>query len=102
MPGVSITQPPPAMAWIEREVVVWRPLASLSRTLPVSCGSSCDDPASVLTSVDLPTPEEPTNATVRPTPHHSAKAAAASLVISLFGLVATVFYIRVQSREGEQ
>lgn len=30
------------------------------------------------------------------------QAAAASLVISLFGLVATVFYIRVQSREGEQ
>jgi raffinose/stachyose/melibiose transport system permease protein len=30
------------------------------------------------------------------------QAAAASVVISIFGLVATVFYIRVQSREGEQ
>jgi raffinose/stachyose/melibiose transport system permease protein len=30
------------------------------------------------------------------------QAAAASVVISLFGLVATVFYIRMQSREGEQ
>lgn len=30
------------------------------------------------------------------------QAAAASVVISLFGLVATFFYIRVQSREGEQ
>ena len=30
------------------------------------------------------------------------QAAAASIVISLFGLVATFFYIRVQSQEGEQ
>lgn len=30
------------------------------------------------------------------------QAAAASVVISLFGLVATFFYIRVQAREGEQ
>ena len=30
------------------------------------------------------------------------QAAAAALVISLFGLVATFFYIRIQSREGEQ
>jgi raffinose/stachyose/melibiose transport system permease protein len=30
------------------------------------------------------------------------QAAAAALVISLFGLVATYFYIRIQSREGEQ
>ena len=30
------------------------------------------------------------------------QAAATSLVISLFGLVATYFYIRVQSQEGEQ
>jgi raffinose/stachyose/melibiose transport system permease protein len=30
------------------------------------------------------------------------QAAAAALVISLFGLVATYFYLRVQSREGEQ
>jgi raffinose/stachyose/melibiose transport system permease protein len=30
------------------------------------------------------------------------QAAATALVISLFGLVVTFFYIRVQSREGEQ
>jgi raffinose/stachyose/melibiose transport system permease protein len=29
------------------------------------------------------------------------QAAAASIVISLFGLVATFFYIKVQSKEGE-
>ena len=83
IPGVSITQPPPAMAWSERDVVVWRPLASDSRTPPVCCGSSCADPASVLTSVDLPTPDEPTTATVWPTPHHSASAAAASGCLGL-------------------
>jgi raffinose/stachyose/melibiose transport system permease protein len=30
------------------------------------------------------------------------QAAAVALVISVFGLVATYFYIRIQSREGEQ
>jgi len=30
------------------------------------------------------------------------QAAAAALVISLFGLVGTFFYVRIQTREGEQ
>ena len=56
MPGESITQPPPAMACSDRPVVVCRPLASLSRIAPVSCGKSWSGPASEFTSVDLPTP----------------------------------------------
>ena len=37
----------------------------------------------MLTSVDLPTPDEPTTATVWPTPHHSASAVAASGCLGL-------------------
>ena len=69
MPGVSISQPPAASRCIERPVVVWRPCASSSRMPATDCRPS---PASVLTSVDLPTPDEPTSATVWPGPHHGA------------------------------
>lgn len=44
-----------------RCVVVWRPLESDSRIAAVSCTAR---PASVFTSVDLPTPDEPSSATV--------------------------------------
>lgn len=35
MPGVSMIQPPPAIAWSERDVVVWRPSECTSRMLPL-------------------------------------------------------------------
>jgi hypothetical protein len=61
MPGVSITSMP--VPWISRAaVVVWRPRPITSFTAPVCCSP----PVTVLTSVDLPTPEWPANAASRP------------------------------------
>ena len=51
------------MIRISRQVVVWRPLASLSRTSAVAWISS---PQRSLMRVDLPTPEEPMNTIVSP------------------------------------
>ena len=62
MPGVSITAAPSGSISSSLWVVVWRPLSSFLRP-PVSCLSS---PSSRLMRVDLPTPEEPTKATVFP------------------------------------
>ena len=61
-PGVSTSTPPPGSRTSSRAVVVWRPRWSPSRTGPVSCTSA---PTSRLTSVDLPTPDAPINASVR-------------------------------------
>ena len=62
-PGMSTTYPPPGMATISRLTVVWRPLPSPSRTVPVSCTSS---PTSMLTRLDFPTPDFPTSTVVVP------------------------------------
>ncbi len=62
MPGVSITRPPPGSSTSWRRVVAWRPRPS-ARTSRVSRTSS---PSKRLTSVDLPTPDEPRSATVLP------------------------------------
>ena len=61
MPGVSISNAPPGNSTSCRAVVVWRPLPSLSRTSPTCC-RSC--PSSRFTTVNFPTPEDPSNATV--------------------------------------
>ncbi len=63
IPGVSRTSPPPGSSTSWRCVVVWRPSPSSSR---IVCVASSSSPASVFTSVDLPTPEEPSSAIVRP------------------------------------
>ena len=65
MPGVSTSQPPEGSRWSVRPVVVCRPLASSSRMPRVAI---CSAPVSVLISVDLPTPDDPTSATVWPAP----------------------------------
>ena len=62
-PGVSTTSPPPGSRTSWRCRVVWRPSPSCSR---IVCVASSSSPASVFTSVDLPTPEEPSSAIVRP------------------------------------
>ena len=63
IPGVSRMRPPSGIRWSWRRLVVWRPRASSSR---ISRTAATSSPASVLTSVDLPTPDDPTNATVAP------------------------------------
>ena len=60
IPGVSIIFTSPCNSW--REVVVWRPLPSAARTLPVARLV----PKSALVSVDLPAPERPTSTKVSP------------------------------------
>ncbi len=74
MPGVSTSQPlpsaPPPKRCISRTVVVCMPLPSLSRT---ACVAMLSDPLSVLTSVDLPTPDDPTSATVFARPAESGE-----------------------------
>ncbi len=62
MPGVSSTTPPSGSGTSSRCEVVCRPRPS-SRTSFVASTSS---PTSALTSVDLPTPEDPRSAAVRP------------------------------------
>ena len=52
-PGVSTTSPPPGSRTSWRCRVVWRPSPSCSR---IVCVASSSSPASVFTSVDLPTP----------------------------------------------
>ena len=61
-------RPPPGRTWSWRRVVVWRPRASSSRIAAVAATSP---PASRLSNVDFPTPDEPTKATVRPGPIRS-------------------------------
>ena len=56
IPGVSMRSAPPGSRTSSRWVVVWRPRESSSRTAPVRSRSV---PSSALTSVDLPTPDEP-------------------------------------------
>src|SRR5438093_1939604 len=65
IPGVSRTRPPSGRRWSCRRVVVCRPCPSSSRISRVAATSA---PASRFSSVDLPTPDEPTKATVRPGP----------------------------------
>ena len=55
-PGVSTSSDPPGSSNSSRWVVVWRPRESDSRTSAVFWRSS---PSRALTSVDLPTPDEP-------------------------------------------
>ena len=62
-PGVSTTSPPPGSRTSWRCLVVCRPSPSCSR---IVCVASSSSPASVFTSVDLPTPDEPSSAIVRP------------------------------------
>ncbi len=62
MPGVSMSSQPSPCAISCREVVVCRPPWSPSRT---ACSCRCWS-RSAFTRVDLPTPEEPTKATVTP------------------------------------
>ena len=61
MPGVSITIAPEGSITSSRLVVVWRPFPLHSWISCVACHSS---PMSVLSKVDLPTPDEPMKATV--------------------------------------
>ena len=63
MPGVSTSSAPPGSSNSSRWVVVWRPRESASRTSAVAWRSS---PSRALTSVDLPTPDEPRIAAVVP------------------------------------
>ena len=72
MPGVSSSQPPRGRRCISRTVVVCRPVSSPARIAWVAMLS---DPRRLLTSVDLPTPEEPSSATVSPLPHQAARRA---------------------------
>ena len=61
-PGVSITSAPPASGTSSRWVVAWRPRSSPGRT--GSVGRAW--PVRWLSSVVLPTPEEPSRTAVRP------------------------------------
>ena len=63
MPGVSTSSAPPGSSNSSRWVVVCRPRESESRTSAVAWRSS---PSRALTSVDLPTPDEPRIAAVVP------------------------------------
>ena len=63
MPGVSMRKAPPGSSNSSRWVVVWRPRESSSRTAAVAWRCS---PRSALTSVDLPTPDEPSTTAVWP------------------------------------
>ena len=80
MPGVSIRQAPAGNGMRARNVVVWRPRESLSRTSPVFMRSS---PRSVLVSVDLPAPDDPTSTTVWPGSSHGASCATLSGSLAL-------------------
>ena len=60
---MSITSPPPGSVRSWRWVVVWRPSSSSSRVSRVTITSS---PSQRLTSVDVPTPEEPRRTAVAP------------------------------------
>ncbi len=62
-PGVSISSPPPGRRNICRAVVVCLPLLSASRVGFVACFSSRSNR---FTSVDFPTPEDPSNTIVFP------------------------------------
>src|SRR5579871_1688555 len=62
-PGVSISNAPPGKRNKCRAVVVCRPLLSASRVGLVACFSSANNRFS---SVDLPTPDEPSNTIVFP------------------------------------
>ena len=63
MPGVSMSEPPPAKGYMVEKVVVWRPLPWLSEISPVRMSS---EGSIALTKVDLPTPELPESRVVRP------------------------------------
>ena len=63
MPGVSMIRPPSGRTISSRCVVVCRPRPSRRRTCAVRCRSR---PSRRLMMVDLPTPEEPIRAPVRP------------------------------------
>ena len=69
MPGVSSIRPPPGARNNSRVTVVCRPRLSAARLSRVAWISW---PGNRLTSVDLPTPLEPTNATVRPVRMYAA------------------------------
>ena len=73
MPGVSMSSAPAGSRTSSRWVVVWRPRESSSRTAPVRWRSW---PSSALTSVDLPTPDEPRTTAVRPGGRWSSASAA--------------------------
>ena len=62
-PGVSMTIPPPGSRISSRWLVVCRPSSSSARVSPVAIRSL---PAKRLTSVDLPTPLEPSSTAVTP------------------------------------
>ncbi len=62
-PGVSSSTPPPGTGISDRNVVVWRPRWSLSRTSPVTATSL---PTIAFTRVDFPTPDGPSSTAVRP------------------------------------
>ena len=79
MPGVSMRSAPPGSRTSSRWVVVWRPRESSSRTAPVRWRSL---PSSALTSVDLPTPEEPSTTAVRPGGRWSSARAATPSPVS--------------------
>jgi hypothetical protein len=70
MPGVSINTPPCGRRMSSFQVVVCRPRESFSRTSWVASESL---PKSLLISVDLPAPEEPTKAMVVPTERCSSR-----------------------------
>jgi hypothetical protein len=63
MPGVSITSAPEGVRRRSRWVVVWRLLCTAAEIAEVTL---CAVPRRRLMRVDLPTPEEPRKATVRP------------------------------------
>src|SRR4051794_9297597 len=65
MPGVSTSRPPPGSRCSSRAVVVCRPRPSPART---SRAAATVRPASALARLDLPTPDGPTMAAVRPGP----------------------------------
>ena len=72
MPGVSMISPPRARATSWRCTLVWRPRASHSRTSPVGSRSS---PMRRLTIDDLPAPDGPRRATVRPGARYASRSA---------------------------
>jgi len=74
-PGVSITRAPPGSENIWRWVVVCRPRSSETRTAAVRWASRS---SKRLTSVDLPAPDEPTSASVRPARSSAIRGAGSS------------------------
>ena len=79
MPGVSMSSAPPGRRTSSRWVVVWRPRESSSRTAAVRCRSL---PTSALTSVDLPTPDEPSTTAVRPGARCASRSASTPAPVS--------------------